>query len=139
MDPDAYYKIVDEAWSFKFLAWYSERMNKLIFPACSDLFDVQIRKTIWIMDFKGFHLGLWNKRVITMLKQTAMFAQNYYPVTMEKVFVVNTPMVFSICWAVIKLWLDERVRDSTFILGSGFYATLTEHIDEDTIPTFLGG
>jgi len=49
--------------------------------------------------------------------------------------------VFSGCWTIIKGWLDERTRKKIQMVSSEKATTkkLLEFIDEDQIPTFLGG
>lgn len=58
---------------------------------------------------------------------------------MGKTFVVKAPMVFTGVWVLIKAWLDEKIRRKIVILGSNFLDSLLEVIDEDQIPSFLGG
>lgn len=84
-------------------------------------------------------MAQWSRKVISLVKRVSGVAQDYYPEQMFKMFIVNAPMLFSACWAAIKVWLDERVRQKINILGSGFYGELSKYIDEDQIPEFLGG
>lgn len=53
--------------------------------------------------------------------------------------IVNAPKTFTMMWAVVKGWLDEKTREKIQIKGSGYKATLLKYVDEDVLPEFLGG
>ena len=44
------------------------------------------------------------------MKFTAKLSQDFYPETMGKMVVCNTPMIFSGIWSMIKGWVDEKTR-----------------------------
>lgn len=48
-------------------------------------------------------------------------------------------MIFSGAWKVIKGFLDEKIRRKITVFGTSYYKDLLEWVDEDQIPTFLGG
>ena len=58
---------------------------------------------------------------------------------MGNVFVCNAPMLFSGIWAVVKGFMDEKTRAKIKIIGSNYMPTLTEYIDIQNIPEFMGG
>lgn len=62
-----------------------------------------------------------------------------YPERLGRLFVVNAPIFFSAAWAIIRVWLDERVIDKIQILGSNYKKVLLESVDHDQLPAFLGG
>jgi len=62
-----------------------------------------------------------------------------YPECLGKMFMVNTPFIFSGLWSVIKGWLDEKIRRKIIMLGKNYYSTLLEYVDDDQIPVYLGG
>ena len=64
---------------------------------------------------------------------------DYYPEVLGKLFLVNCPYVFSGIWAIIKSWLDERIRKKVSIFSRDHYKLMSEYIDSDQIPEFLGG
>lgn len=53
--------------------------------------------------------------------------------------IVNAPKTFTVIWAVIKAWLDEKTREKIQIKGSSYKKTLLKYVDEDQLPEFLGG
>lgn len=83
------------------------------------------------MDLKGFGMAMWNRKVINLVKKVTETAQNNYPEMMGKMFLVNAPFIFSACWSIIKVWLDERVKNKISIMGTGFYKDLAKYIDHD--------
>jgi hypothetical protein len=44
------------------------------------------------------------------LKQVADYVQNYYPETLNRLFVVNAPSAFLVMWKIVKPWLNLKVR-----------------------------
>ena len=64
---------------------------------------------------------------------------DYYPEVMGNTLLINAPYVFSGVWSVVKGFLDERTRKKIRIIGGGYKKTLLEFIDEEDIPSFIGG
>ena len=58
---------------------------------------------------------------------------------MEKVFIINAPMVFRGVWTIVRPWLAERTVKKVSILGTDYYSTLSEVVDAENLPSFLGG
>jgi hypothetical protein len=54
-------------------------------------------------------------------------------------FIVNSPMLFTGVWSLIKGWLDEKTRNKISILGGGYAKKLLEYVDAEQLPEFLGG
>lgn len=53
-------------------------------------------------------------------------------------FIVNTPLLFSGIWTIIKPWL-EKTKSKIDMLGSGYQKKLLEYVDAENLPQFLGG
>lgn len=119
--------------------WSYEDFLKRKCPASSLLYDLNIMQSITIFDLNGFNLGLWNKKTINILKQIAKMSSDYYPEVLHKLFICNAPMVFTGVFTLIKAWLDETTKKKIQVLGSNYFGKLSECIDDDQIPTFLGG
>lgn len=58
---------------------------------------------------------------------------------MGNTIILNAPMVFRGIWKVAKGFLDERTRKKIQVKGADYLPTLLEFVDEDKLPTFLGG
>jgi len=78
-----------------FIIWTLEYLRKSTKPD-------EERFTI-VMDLGRFHLKCMDyeatKILITIL-------QTHYPETLGTMLIVDAPMIFSACWAIIKIWID---------------------------------
>lgn len=61
------------------------------------------QRGIIVMDLKGFGLGNMDYEVVKLLLS---IVQANYPETMHRILVVDSPYIFSACWAVIRPWID---------------------------------
>lgn len=57
-----------------------------------------------VMDLHGFTLRCMDYEVTKILIH---ILQNHYPDTLESIFIVDAPFIFSACWAIIKPWLGK--------------------------------
>ena len=69
-----------------------------------------------------------------------VFGDNY-PESVEKMFIINAPLMFRTVWGFISPLMDKRTRDKTSILGGprDFVPKLLEWVPADNLPIFLGG
>lgn len=81
-------------------------------------------------DLSKFSLRCMDFEVVKVL--VSILQQNY-PDTLEMFCVLDAPMIFSACWAVIKPWLDPVTAHKVQFMRR---AQLTEFIDVATIPSF---
>ena len=51
----------------------------------------------------------------------------------------NAPIIFTGVYAIVKVWINEKTRKKINIVGGSFKKELLKDIDEDKLPTFLGG
>lgn len=68
-----------------------------------------------------------------------LLLQDYYCESLGQMFIINTPTVFRLIWAVVNPMLEERTRRKIIILGSDYMPTITQLIPEDNLPACLGG
>ncbi len=54
-------------------------------------------------------------------------------------YIINSPLLFTAIWSVIKQMLDEATVKKIEILGSNYKKKLLEMIPAENIPDFLGG
>ena len=57
--------------------------------------------------------------------------QTFYPETLQHFIFVDSPWVFSACWAVIKMWLDPVTAGKVLFVNR---SALPEYIKEECIP-----
>ena len=69
-----------------------------------------------------------------------IFGDNY-PESVEKMFIINAPLIFRTVWGFISPLMDKRTRDKTSILGGqkDFAPKLLEWVPALNLPVFLGG
>ena len=56
-----------------------------------------------------------------------------------QLLIINAPASFTMIWSVAKRWLDQRTVDKVDILGTDYLPRVLELIDEENLPTILGG
>jgi len=83
------------------------------------------------MDLQGFGISKWNATNIILLKKFFGLMMNNYPEMLGKVMITNAPFIFTSIWAIIKGWLDERVKNKISLYSSNFQNTLFEYCDRD--------
>jgi hypothetical protein len=116
-----------------------EVLMKLRFPACSEAAGKRIEQGLNILDMTGGSVTTVNKQVYGLIKLASKVGSDYYPEIMGATLIVNSPMVFSGVWSVVKGFIDEKTRKKFKIVGSKFQKELLEHIAEENLPSFLGG
>jgi hypothetical protein len=81
-----------------------------------------------VFDLRGFALSCMDYDVVKML---VGILQNNYPETLDRAIIVESPFVFSACWAIIRPWLDP-VTVSKIIFTS--YEDVGKYIAESEWP-----
>ena len=114
-------------------------MMKVRFPICSQLAGKKIQQGFTIFDMTGGGVTTANPSTKELFKLAAQVGSDYYPETMGNTFIINAPMVFRGLWKVAKAFLDERTRNKIKVLGGSYLPTLLEFVEEENLPTFLGG
>lgn len=116
---------------------YEKCLNERM-PVCSELHHKLVETSCTIMDLKNVGIGQFWK-VSTYVQQASRIGQYYYPETMGRFYIINSPYIFTTVWAVIKNWLDPVTRDKIQILGSNYIGELAKQIPLEQIPSIVGG
>eukprot|EP00455_Lapot_gusevi_P027783 TRINITY_DN2950_c0_g1_i1.p1 TRINITY_DN2950_c0_g1~~TRINITY_DN2950_c0_g1_i1.p1 ORF type:complete len:205 (-),score=70.23 TRINITY_DN2950_c0_g1_i1:93-707(-) len=95
--------------------------------------------TVQIFDLTGFGRRHMSKKLVSYLAQGIPTEQKYYPDFLYRLFFVGAPWIFSALWNMIKPWVDKETQSKVVFLGKDYKEKLLEYIDEDVLPTFLGG
>ncbi|KAJ3091571.1 cytosolic factor, phosphatidylinositol/phosphatidylcholine transfer protein [Quaeritorhiza haematococci] len=106
--------------------------------ACSLKAGLHLEQSCTILDLKGVSLSQFGN-VYSLVKQVSNIAQNYYPEMLGKMFIINTPMLFTAVWNMVKPLLDEVTVKKINILGSSYKNKLLEVIDAENLPAMYGG
>ncbi|GLI68592.1 hypothetical protein VaNZ11_013062 [Volvox africanus] len=116
-----------------------ENLMRRILPACSALAGRPIITKSVILDMRGVSMKTFGSAAQKILKTVIAIDQDYYCETLGQMFIINTPTVFRVIWAVVNPLLEERTRRKIVILGSDFLPTIKQLVPLEKLPTFLGG
>ena len=91
----------------------------------------------------------------TLARNAFQISQDYYPETyvrriccpirfidftrMGQLAIVNAPSTFTMIWSVIRRWISQETASKVDILGHDYQKVLLDLIDEENLPTSLGG
>ena len=94
--------------------------------------------TMVVMDISGASITSLSTDVLSYLKRAGEINGSYYPMSMKRAFLVNSPFWLSGAWSTVKGILPESVTAD--ILSTKKYPdALREYIDDDQIPPEYGG
>lgn len=65
--------------------------------------------------------------------------QSYFPETLHTVYAINCPWYITALYSLVSPFIDQVTKSKIRLLGSDYYSTLVEAIDEDQIPVEYGG
>ena len=82
-------------------------------------------------DLSGFTYSCMDYDVLKLLIN---ILQYNYPETLEVALVINSPMIFSACWAIIKPWLDPVTASKANFIKKD---QLAKYISIESIPDEL--
>lgn len=97
--------------------------------------------TTSILDMSGMSMKVASAEARAFVKRCAAIDSAYYPETMGTMLIINAPSVFTMAWAMVKGFLDERTVAKIQILGgpSSWQPKLEALVDRDKIPVEYGG
>ncbi|KAJ3068291.1 cytosolic factor, phosphatidylinositol/phosphatidylcholine transfer protein [Podochytrium sp. JEL0797] len=125
----------------RFIQYYVREYEKTIryrMKALSLKAGTVVDKSCTILDLKHVPVMQFNS-VRKVLGTVTHIAQNYYPETLGKMFIINAPVLFQGVWAVVKNMLDEQTVAKISILGANYQKELVEVIGEENLPQEYGG
>lgn len=139
VDLDVLFKTTTEDRMLRYYIKEYERTQIYRLPACSKAVNKFIEQSIVILDMDGVGLGILTGKVKQFMKIASDLAQNYYPETLYKMFLINTSFFFSAVWTIVKAFIDEKTRNKVNVEKSAYQKKLLEYISEENLPSFLGG
>jgi len=96
-------------------------------------------KAILIEDMDGFSRKHTAGTTIDLFKRINTINEANYPEVLKAFFCVNSPMVVSIAYKLVKSFIDPETRKKIFVLGGKFKDELLGLIAEDQILEEYGG
>ena len=99
----------------------------------------RIEQGLSVLDMNGISMSIFNKRTYGLIQLASKIGSDYYPEIMGTMFIVNSPLLFTGVWAIIKGFLDEKTRNKIKIYRGNYQKDLLEMVDAENLPEFLGG
>jgi len=95
---------------------------------------------IFCVDLDGAPMmKLLGTDVLKISKLLTKSTADFFPEVMFKTYFINAPYMFTLCWKIAKVWLDEKVANKVAILGKDYRKTLYKYVEEDKMPKVCGG
>jgi len=99
-------------------------------------------KHIVVLDMAGFSFGHMSPDIVRKLRSLMSLDSKVWPESLKKLLIVNAPWIFQKAWSLVKGILHPCTQQKISIIGSNkkkLLEILTEIIDIENIPSFLGG
>ncbi|KMT04177.1 hypothetical protein BVRB_8g186250 [Beta vulgaris subsp. vulgaris] len=116
-----------------------EKTARLRFPACTIAAGKRIASTTAILDVKGIGTSSFSKQARFLFLEFQKIDSNYYPDTLNRLYIVNAGSGFRVLWKALRTFLDAYTAAKIQVLGSNFRSKLAEVIDPSNLPSCLGG
>ncbi|XP_050375709.1 phosphatidylinositol/phosphatidylcholine transfer protein SFH11 [Argentina anserina] len=116
-----------------------EKTLNVRYPTCSIAAKKHVASTTSILDVHGVGLANFSKPARYLFMEIQKIDSNYYPETLNRLYIVNAGNGFQMLWKAVKAFLDERTLAKIQVLGYKYQSDLLEVIDQSNLPTFLGG
>lgn len=91
-----------------------------------------------IFNLHNAYLSQFPKFTSVVIDYLKIMLRNY-PESLHKIIIINTPMLFSAVWAVIRQFLDQRSLSKVEILGCQYHKYIQEMVGPDNLPKKYGG
>ncbi|CAD6220090.1 unnamed protein product [Miscanthus lutarioriparius] len=116
-----------------------EKTISLRYPVCSLVAKRHIASTTAIFDVKGLGLNNFSKSAREMFAEIQKIDSNYYPETLNQLYIINAGTGFRALWKVLKAFMEARTLAKVQVLGTNYLNTVLEAVDQSNLPDFLGG
>ena len=116
-----------------------ERLERDYFKICSNLKGNYIHGVFNIIDFKGIGTSLLNKQLLNYVKETFKICQDYFPETLDWLYVINGGLLFRAFYTAVKVYLDSKTKTKIKVFGNNYQEGLLEKIDPENLPKLFGG
>ena len=133
------FKIIPSSELTKYSTKLYSTMERELFPSCSKAFNKYIHGLVSIIDFKNMSNNMFNKKFHTLVESDLSICQNYFPECLNTAVVINAGLIFQAAYTLCKPFIDSKTRSKVHIFGDDYQKFLLSIIDEENLPTFLGG
>jgi len=118
----------------------NELMSRHVLKECSEKAGKHIETVTIIMDCTGLGMQHFLLPALKILGDLSEIDVKHYPERLHRIYYVNSPRIFTMFYDFGKSFFDERVLSKVRIVSpENTKAALLEIIDEEHLPSFLGG
>mmetsp|Transcript_39763 Transcript_39763/g.96026 ORF Transcript_39763/g.96026 Transcript_39763/m.96026 type:complete len:319 (+) Transcript_39763:64-1020(+) len=118
----------DSEWTLKEAVYSIERAI-----ACSKSADGLINA---VVDFSGFAVTK-HAPPLDIAKQFLTTLRNHYAGQIHRIFLVDTPMTFSLFWRVVQPFIGSKTKAKIQFLSGSKKVKLSELYEEDQVPSWM--
>lgn len=81
----------------------------------------------------------FSKAAREMFIEIQKIDSNYYPETLNQLYIINAGSGFRALWKVLKAFMEARTLAKIQVLGTNYLSTILQTIEPSNLPDFLGG
>eukprot|EP01113_Clastostelium_recurvatum_P043134 TRINITY_DN7086_c0_g1_i1.p1 TRINITY_DN7086_c0_g1~~TRINITY_DN7086_c0_g1_i1.p1 ORF type:complete len:516 (+),score=121.90 TRINITY_DN7086_c0_g1_i1:31-1578(+) len=108
-----------------------------VFQQASVLHGRRITNVVSLVDLAGFTMT--HRHGVPWIKNTTFIDREYFPETLYRTIVINTPGFFTIIWKLVAGFLDERTKHKIALLGHHYQQEVSEVVGIEVAPRECGG
>jgi hypothetical protein len=123
----------------KFHLYIQELCAREIRRICAEEKPGTYGGVVYVYDLVSLTLSHLTRSNYNLFEKYNVYDANNYPETVRRVYLINSPSVFTVGWKVAKKFLDPVTIKKILILGSDYQAELSKVIPPECIPKSLGG
>ena len=139
IDVEKLFELISSSDLSKYSTKLYSTMERELFPSCSKAFNKYIHGLVSIIDFNKMTKNMFNKKLRNLVENDLSICQNYFPECLNKAVVINAGILFKTAYALCKPFIDSKTRSKVHIFNDDYKKFLLTIIDEENLPTFLGG
>lgn len=96
---------------------------------------------VCVMDLANLSMSQLNSNAMSITKEQSAIDSLCFPETLNKMFIINSPIFFTASWKIIRGWLDPRTAGKVEVISSrkSWEKALLNYIDADELPSDYGG
>ena len=137
-DIKSLYSVTTPERQLKQLVYNHERFISQRLPACSEAVGYPVETCCVIFDVQNASVNNFF-RIKDHVIQAVSICHDRYPDLVDKYYVINAPRGHPLVWNVLKPLLGEVIAAKVDILGDSYQDALLKQIDEENLPSILGG
>jgi hypothetical protein len=100
----------------------------------------EVPAIVSIIDLSGISMtDLMSKSLYEVIAHSVRLFQDFYPESVTKVFIINTPMMFSGFWTIVKALFNTRTQHTISVSSGSNSEEIKKYIAPELLPMEYGG